>query len=1281
MAVKLVCVVLAAFSSIACVSSAQQVVEVSPACGNASPLNCTQLDTALSLLQPNTALHLQPGVHLLQQYHGWTLRDLSHISIIGEGANLVRIKCSNTGLAFINATSLTISNIVIDSCGLTNASLSNVTETLKTFLDMTFQVPSSIRVGIFLAHCTDLKFSNSAITNTKGLGMLALNILGDSSLRNTTFDSNVCPDCSGSVRPDWPSSFDQHQGIGGGVYLYYQDLLDTGEVETVESHVNVSGCYFRYNAEHTSTAYYNIMHEYLRNSPNFSYVVGGGGGLTIYMPQARFPTVVDISDSIFHSNEAYEGGGAHIGLFAGFTVNRVQFLDCTFENNRLSNGGGGVAVFLDLLGDQNAPQAAAACEEHCKSVKFVGNHFTRNSALSWGGAMMIYSFSKTFRSDFDPKTYNAFVELSNCRFQHNSAHYGSAIFVNQLASQGLDGAWGLLLTGGVTVEENIAHCTISSGSSGTSCSDIISAVELRGMTALIGAGHLTIRRNKASGLHLDSSLIFMSPGTSLVVQGNRAHRGGGAYMDGYVPAILPSDNCTVVFRENLATAEGGGVYYETYLEERDLLDALSSEDCFIGPLSSYEDLLHSNVTVCLEDNEAPVGGTIFGSSLNSCSWARHFNVANSELLMFLHQKYNSTFKFSPVPQGRRAVSSEPRVIHVDSSDQNSSASPGQSVPIHMSVMDLFGNEIDAVITSDSGNKYDHNITLGGGEGNLFWYFESGHSIRLNVRGSIGNDFTLSLYTTSNLVNADVTINILECPIGFHYNHTYQRCLCDPLVNNRLGGYCEEDNVQLVVPAGKWLGCLSDTNCSSSVDLVLLDCYFSYCNPHGTPFDPANVSTQCANDSFRTGVMCGQCKPGYSMPLDSIRCHQCTGSPRIWVAVGLVVNFLGGLLLFLCISIFRITIEKGWTNAVIFFSNVVFPYTIFDQIASSLVYLLVPVRWMSLEGGIGRCFVNGLDSTTSFVFRLSFPIYLYVLMAVFAVLCRCSSFVSRHFSPTKTLVTLTFLTYISIFKTCASVISYVTVWNLARTESSHRWLMDPNVLYLQGWHGLLFAVALFLILAIVIPFPLLLVSPMLAYKYGGRRAKPFLDAIWAPFKPRWRIWASVRLVMRILVVMCGLFTSHVFINVNMLLLAMFLYLQLMIRPFKSNFINTLDNLLVLVAFFMNFGGYYWYVRVLLLRDYIPTTALEWAYCVALMCIAYVLILGSFLWHYRSPFVRIFKYLCGKSREQRQSDESDDSAEQPIIQSGGSHVASVRSEIFIPHRETFSHLRESLLEDIN
>ena len=1151
--------------------SSQSLVFVDSECDVANE-SCYDLDDALDHLTSNTTLGLESGTHIICRSHVQGLRNMSDVSIVGDGREETVVSCEGEfALSFINVTDLMISNLTITGCGLTGNSLQDATVLLSRIVNLNFYIPE---VGIFLGHCQNFRMTNALITNTSGIGFLGVNIFGKSELRDVKFTRNIHPGCLN----DTPIL---GQTSSGGAFFLYEDLR-SGLNEMNDVTLSISNSDFSYNADCNTAGQLNVVYQYRITPIEFSYYAGGGGGLSLVTTQQNYTVNVEVKSSNFYKNDAFYGGGVYIALFAGLGVNNIQFMDCTFDSNGLSSGmdtvnkprskgGAGIAVFMDILlfsGHSRIGHPPSISCINCKVIVFDKMNFTSNAALNEGGAVMVYSLSKSIRIDYrgDNISSDLSVNFSTCHFENNFAMYGSALYVFQRADISLDGDLVVVLNDifitGSQAEYNSEEMI--------SNQDQVSAVDLRNVIA-IGAGYVIIKDNFVSGIHLSSSFILTHPHTVLTIEGNRANRGAGIYLDGLLPVIWLGKSSRLQFLRNQANLEGGAVYYKRSIQGRsfDPLSVLGLPYCFV----SNDELVQTNffkwnLTIEFIDNVAASGSMIYGTSLWTCPWASQVNVTHEHMMyMELYDNseyYNSTFVFIETPNGTKQVSSDPFMIKVNEQNRSITSYPGQVQYIRVSTLDLFMNKIDALITTNSIGGDDVDIRTGSSG---FWYNRN-KPLPLYVNGNASRENrTVSLLTVDGRKNTNITVRILDCPLGFIYDDETHSCKCN--ITDIYGLDCNERPLKLIVHGRRWLGCAS-SNCLVFEDLVLINCYFSYCDPDNdvVQFDQPSSDKQCVIGSHRTGVMCGSCAEGYSSVFGSGKCEICSGTNVAIVFIILIISSV----YFLCIALLGLTVDKGWTNMVVLLAGIVFPYAFVEASPFKVILSAVlPLKAFTLDFshvGFHMCFYDGMTPIVKSVLHFINPLYLSILMLAFAIICHFSTRLSTFLSPSKTLVSLAIILYATTFGSSLEILVGLSMKTIGGKDLHPRWLIDPNVQYFDGLHGVFVIVSILLFIGYIIPLPLALLSPTLAYKYVPR-SKPLLDVIWAPFKPKYRFWISVRLLINVYIAMQTKFnTPDLSIPLNVSVLLIFAHIQCTLQPFNSKLINIADSFLILATGFLH-----------------------------------------------------------------------------------------------------------------
>ena len=211
-------------------------------------------------------------------------------------------------------------------------------------------------------------------------------------------------------------------------------------------------------------------------------------------------------------------------------------------------------------------------------------------------------------------------------------------------------------------------------------------------------------------------------------------------------------------------------------------------------------------------------------------------------------------------------------------------------------------------------------------------------------------------------------------------------------------------------------------------------------------------------------------------------------------------------------------------------------------------------------------------------ELSFPLYLFILMIILRSLfkCKCCRVGSKTaFATIEAFATLLLMCYISILQYSVQLISTVEIYT-DDGDKLIRWNSDPTVSYFNGPHGLLAFVACVLIAVYVVPIPIISLFPAFLYKSKFlKRYKPFYDAVWNPFKPRYRFWLGLRLIFRwIPLILASFSTPPTSTFVTAFFPIVLLFLQLQLQPFQSKLVNGIDSLFLLNLILIFLGSLFY-----------------------------------------------------------------------------------------------------------
>ena len=405
--------------------------------------------------------------------------------------------------------------------------------------------------------------------------------------------------------------------------------------------------------------------------------------------------------------------------------------------------------------------------------------------------------------------------------------------------------------------------------------------------------------------------------------------------------------------------------------------------------------------------------------------------------------------------------------------------------------------------------------------------------------SLSQSVAINLYpegspcsTSQDKLQIEVTLS-QNCPPGFNISESAKSCVCEP----RLAQYTNSCNItngvgQITRHSGQqfWVGY------DNQSDGVILHprCPFDYCVNDEVAISLNNTDIQCAY--YRSGLLCGACKEGYSLVLGTSHCKQCTNSH-----LALLIPFaLMGVALVIFLFVSKLTVATGTLSSLVFYANIVgVNHTIFLPADSTVVFSMF-IAWLNLDFGIETCFYDGMDAYSKTWLQFVFPVYIWLLVGLVVLISNYSHRFANMLgnNPVSVLATLILLSYTKILRTLITVL-YVT-YHEYPTYNRIVWLYDANIAYLSGKHIPLFLVAMLVFIFLFLPYTLLLlcsqwlqsISHLRLFSWVNR-VKPFMDAYHAPYKAKHRYWPGLLLVLRFVLLLVFAFNPQHNPSVNLL----------------------------------------------------------------------------------------------------------------------------------------------------
>ena len=922
--------------------------------------------------------------------------------------------------------------------------------------------------------------------------------------------------------------------------------------------------------------------------------------------------------TLFLSNSAPTGAAIYV---IRSTVNSCgPFL---FANNYANLYS--VVYFLDSNGTFNGSTEMS---------KNLGSFFAFNSKISFSGCSRFVECSppKTTETNFDEggalTSIQSILTLNGeSVFERNHAEVGGAIIATESIVN---------LNDRVIIANNIA--SKSGGGIYLSQTDFFG---LRESTVTISNN---IAANRGGGIYAVSSSIkcYVSgakvnqsemkneyTGALVTFLENTAQQGGAIFLEANSKITLlkdyifetPLNFSALNFIGNRAEY-GGAITIDdasnsgTCASNPHDRNAPQSE-CFIRVIATHT-ILTANTNYSLnniffDSNFATVSGTIlFGGLLDRCSVSpfnevdRTIDITVNEFLVYTGDALQYLYDIS-TGNSMESISSYPlQLCPCIDGLQNCSKKvwdtvkirSGNTLTMSLIAVDQVYRPVNATI---QGYLYSTESDLTRGQVTSisdtctdisFQIISSHETERLTLYASNGpcNDAELST------LKVNITIEPCTCPIGFERSRI-RSSFCSCTCHSDLSPYVTECRSRALTfkktpsDVNVWISYHNSTKPGFSGYLVHKYCPFDYCSRNASM--TLNLSaengadTQCAFN--RRGLLCGACKPGFSLSLGSSKCLKC---PYYWPAMLIAITlfaFLAGLALVALIMSLNMTVAVGTLNGLLFYANIVSA----NRVVLLPTYgpLSVFISWLNLELGIDVCFIEGLDTYGKTWLQLAFPIYI-ILLVILLIICsqystRFSKLIAKR-DPVATLATLILLSYGKLFDVVllAQPFSFATL-SYPGNVSKILWLPDGTVEYLHGKHIVMFIVAVIIVI-ICIGYGVLLLCWQLILRLPNWKIfkifrKPslslFMVAYHIPYTPRHRYWTGMLLLARAVLYLIaaenvsGDPQIQLLAIIHVLSCIIFLKMFIATRIFKNRLIDVIDSLFyVNIIFFASFTSY-------------------------------------------------------------------------------------------------------------
>lgn len=1129
------------------------------------------LQSALVNITSNTVLSLSPGCHQLTELT--PIIDKTNVSIEGQGPTETVITCDGgIGLVFLNVIQLRLLNVSIVGCGLNGTNLDqaivNATSLVPEF--SMFSVSPNTNVGLLIADAINVSMNGVHVNDTKGIGVLAINVLGEFTIEGSIFSNNTPGVC-------------ERYRIGGGLLVTYHNSTNEGGGESsLHNLLSLEQSQFLFNSHCSQDIERAVYRAFsLSAEPNIS-IIAGGGLTVLFSQKSDYSVNTNVNSCTFRNNSAPYGGGLFVGLFYGtqhsnFTVSNSLFLKngrngtlyLVNASNNITNSA--ITSTYSTSGQGIAILAGLPFPVYNDLFSLIGRGrnfiliqdsvFTENIAVS-GGAFLYFSRHVVSLPGYNPYR----VSFKNCSFTKNRAYYGGAVYLTEEKATGAQEGTSIFFEDCNVTKNQLISTNVALQSSNNDSPSIVTALALN----MTFAGNNMLSKNDGTPFSASRSVINIFD--NLTFSNNNGVYGGGLALSSSSFIVLHSNSVTS-FINNTAFLYGGAIFY-SYINTNFYVNYF---DCFIyfNNLDIYDNSIDYSVRVNFINNIAPSSGaTIYGSTLNGCSW--NVNKTSPEgFTVYRYLTERGVFEFNPSINDNTFSTATNR-FEVSGYDEYT-VMPGEELNVNTIPFDYFQQNTSELIYA----KVDDNVLRGPQQAyfsdTLYWFIHTGFTnapliVRAMEEPSNETIVPIKFFSVTSGASVPFNVTIRSCYPGFEFqvNSTYKTCVCSETLTTKYQTLqCDPKKNQFTVPSNLWIGQADSSNEKSM--LVGHTCLFDYCTIGVKNVSRGNFDTQCKTDSNRTGLLCGQCKENYSIIFGSNDCRECSNYD-----IFLLLYFIiGGFSIITSIGRMGITVSHGFLNSIVFYSNIVVPfqsYLVYQYDNTGGYVLLFIFSSINLTMGYPACFYDGMTTLARTYLNFVFPFYLWLLLGLYTILARFETFRKRWLRENGAAVfaSIMLISYISTLQACTLALSVV---HIDGASPPWRWAPDPSVVYFGGDHAALGVLSIVLVIFYIIPAPLMTMFPSITLSTRfGKRFIPVYDAFWAPFRERFHFWIGFRLFLRIVPFLLANFASY---PLNTILLGVFtvvlLFIHVLVQPYKGKAQNLLDTYLLLNIILLVMGS--------------------------------------------------------------------------------------------------------------
>ena len=443
----------------------------------------------------------------------------------------------------------------------------------------------------------------------------------------------------------------------------------------------------------------------------------------------------------------------------------------------------------------------------------------------------------------------------------------------------------------------------------------------------------------------------------------------------------------------------------------------------------------------------------------------------------------------------------------------------------------------------------------------------------------GNLLEIFLLEKNGQLQDTLTLRLRPCPNGFAFNNQNGMCECLQLNFKSDQFFCSQQLGIACVAQGVWLGKVNYNGTT-----VVKECYSKVCNAESQPC-PAQVDgasttfvllgqnsdDQCSQNEG--GVLCSGCGVNASFTFEGWSCIS-SSNCKLWHPyILLVLSLISQLALcmfLLAMLRLKLGFGLGYLYSPVFFLAVVtqLPFRHHTEYSAlrALISIVKSIFFLDLEwlGIIPMCTFD-IGKLGNYAFRYIGPLIANLVIIVTMVVARkCPKLLAfLQESPVQSICLLLYLSFWSLTETSMTIL-YPTFLRTDNTSVGRAYVfLQPDTVYFTDTHLFLIIVATLVFILLVFPFTLFLTcSHLLARKFNLIRIKPLMDEFQSCYKPRYRWYSATYIIAWVCLIFFSLFPP---LLQSVLLVVLFTHIIL--QPYQSRWLNTIDGLLLMDALFV------------------------------------------------------------------------------------------------------------------